>query len=141
MSKATGACHCGNLTFSLSWPEGEELRLTRCGCTFCTKHGALYATHPRAALEATVADRAQLGRYTFGTLTAEVFLCARCGVPAWVASVIDGRTYAVVNANTFDTPPRGEGVLPSTHDAETVEARLARRRRWWIPSVALTLAG
>jgi hypothetical protein len=140
MSTLTGACHCGNLAYALEWPDGEELQLRRCACAFCTKHGGLYTSHPRAALAATVQDGRALSRYTFGTRTAEVFVCTRCGVAPWIASVIDGQTFAVVNANTFDPPPRGDGVPLRTHDSEPLADRLARRRRHWIPTVAITVA-
>jgi hypothetical protein len=141
MAKLTGACHCGNLAYALEWPDGEEMRLVRCLCSFCTKHGSLYTSHPRAALEGTVADRGGLGRYTFATRTAEVFVCTRCGVAPWITSVIDGRTFAVVNANTLAVPPRADGAPLRAHDPEPLADRLARRRRSWIPNVAITFGG
>ena len=65
-------------------------------------------------------------------------MCARCGVAPWITSVIDGKTYAVVNANTFDVPPHAYTVPLRPHDSEPVEDRLARRRRSWIAAVEIS---
>ena len=141
MTRVTGACHCGNLTYTLEWPDAEEMRFVRCGCSFCAKHGSIYTSHPRAALAGQVRDGSALSRYTFASRTAEVFVCARCGVAPWIASVIAGRTYAVVNASTFDVPPRADAVPLRPHDSEPVEDRIALRARRWIPTVEISFEG
>ena len=134
-----GKCHCGNITYVLSWPgEGAEIPVRACSCTFCTKHGGTYTSHPEAALAAVVHDHAQLTRYRFGTGTADFHICARCGVVPFVTSTIGDRLYAVVNVNCF------EGIDPARlvrrvadFDGETTESRLDRRTRNWIPSVTV----
>jgi hypothetical protein len=136
-----GGCHCGNLTYSLEWPQDEEMRFRKCACSFCTKHGAIYIAHPRAALFARVRSRGSLSRYTFATGTAEFFVCARCGVAPWVASVIGEKTYAVVNAATFDVPAVTGNVPSRSHEEESVERRLARRKRSWIADVEIAFVG
>jgi hypothetical protein len=60
-------------------------------CTFCTKHGGVWTSHPESRLAVKVADEALVSRYEFGTRTATFHVCARCGVPAFVTSDIDGR--------------------------------------------------
>jgi len=141
MPSVPGACHCRNLTYTLEWPDHEEMPFRKCSCSFCTKHGAFYAAHPRAALLGRVKSRAALSRYTFGTGTAEVFLCARCGVAPWVASVVEGKTYAVVNAATFDVPAVAKDAPVLSLDGDTVERRLARRKRSWIATVEIAFEG
>ena len=32
-----GSCHCGKVTFTMIAPPPEELVMTTCNCTFCTK--------------------------------------------------------------------------------------------------------
>ena len=35
-----GKCHCGNISFSLTWdPDPKESPARACDCTFCQKHG------------------------------------------------------------------------------------------------------
>lgn len=140
MKKTTGSCHCGNLTYVLEWPEGEEMPFRRCSCSFCTRHGALFTSHPRAALAGQVREATTLSRYTFATRTAEFFVCSRCGVAPWATSVIDGKTYAVVNANTFDVPPGADATPLKSYEGEAVEERLARRKRSWIALVEIVFA-
>lgn len=141
MPSVRGGCHCGNLTYSLEWPEHEEMHLRKCSCSFCTKHGGIYTAHPRAALLGRVRSRASLSRYTFATRTAEFFVCARCGAAPWVTSVIEGKTYAVVNAATFDVPAVTENAPTRSFDGESVERRLARRKRSWIATVEIAFEG
>ena len=141
MTRTTGSCHCGNLSYALEWPDGEEMHFRRCSCSYCTRLGSIFTAHPRAALSGQVRDDTALRRYTFATRTAEFFVCARCGVVPWVTSVIDGKIYAAVNANTFDVPPRASASPLRSYDGEAVEDRLARRRRSWIATVEIALEG
>jgi hypothetical protein len=134
-----GSCHCGNVSYSLTWP-GDLGRISarRCGCTFCTKHGGVWAANPSGALVVRLADAARVSRYSFETGTAEFLVCARCGVPPLVTSRIEGRLYAVVNVNTFDgIDPASVTISPASFDGEAVNDRLARRQRGWIPDVTI----
>lgn len=132
-----GQCHCGNIAFTLTWePDPVEIQVRACTCSFCTKHGGVWASHPGGQLKVVVTDPALVSRYAFGTRTAEFHVCARCGVVPVVTSRIGGRLYAVVSANAF------EGVDPSllrhgsaSFDGEGTDSRLARRARNWIADV------
>lgn len=132
-----GKCHCGNIAFSLTWdPDPKEIPARACDCTFCRKHGGVWTSNPRGALEVTIQDASRVSRYAFGTETAEFQICARCGIVPVVTSRIDGRLYAVVNVNAFENVDASllERV-PASFGAEETDSRLARRRRNWIPSV------
>jgi hypothetical protein len=134
-----GRCHCGNISFTLSWePDPAEIPARACGCSFCVKHGGVWTSNPRGALRVEVADPALVSRYAHGTRTADFHVCARCGIVPVVTSRIDGRLYAVVSVNAF------EGVEPSllrraaaSFDGEGTDSRLARRKRSWIPDVEI----
>jgi hypothetical protein len=134
-----GACHCGNISFSLTWePSPAEIQARACTCSFCTKHGGLWTSNPRGALEVKIADRTLVSRYAHGTRTADFHVCARCGIVPVVTSRIDGHLYAVVSVNAF------EGVDPAllrrgSHDfeGEGKGDRLARRKRNWIADVRI----
>lgn len=138
-----GKCHCGNISFSLTWePSPTEIPARACTCSFCIKHGGVWTSNPNGALEVTVKDPSRVSKYAFGTRTAEFHTCAQCGVIPVVTSRIDGRLYAVVSVNAFD------GVDPSlirrasaSFDGEGAESRLARRKRNWIASVSFSETG
>lgn len=135
--KIHGACHCGNIAFDLDWdPEPEEIPARACGCSFCVKHGGVWTSNPEGALRVRIQDETETSRYLFGTRTATFHVCRRCGIPPLVTSEIEGRLYAVVNANTFDEVARAKlrQALVS-FDGEEEGARLARRQRNWIPLV------
>jgi len=133
----TGRCHCGNISFKLTWePDPTEIPARACTCTFCTKHGGVWTSTPTGSLVVRVLDPDQVIHYMFGTRTARFHVCTRCGVVPLVTSRIDRREYAVVNVNTF------EGVKASllrrgavSFDGEGEGDRLARRVRHWIPDV------
>ena len=131
-----GSCHCGNLRYTLVWPgEPGAIPARACTCSFCARHGAVWTAHPDAALTIEAADSAAISRYAFETKTAEFLVCTRCGVVPACTSRIDGRDYAVVNANTFDDPSIPVETAPASFDGEGAGARLERRSRRWIARV------
>jgi hypothetical protein len=134
-----GSCHCGNISFTLRWPdEAGEIHARRCGCTFCVKHGGVWTSHPRAGLRVHFSDMGAVARYAFGTETADFLLCTRCGATPLVTSQIEGATYAVVNVNCFDNVDRARlREQPASFDGEDLQSRLERRRRKWIADVVL----
>lgn len=136
----SGSCHCGNISFSLEWPdEADEIPARACGCTFCQKHGGVWTSHPGATLRARISDAGAVDRYAFGTETANFLVCTHCGVVPLVTSQIDEATYAVVNVNAFDNVDRARiRVQPASFEGEEVSSRLERRRRNWIAQVILS---
>jgi hypothetical protein len=132
-----GGCHCGNITFTLTWePDPLEIPARACCCSFCSKHGGVWTSNPKGSLSVSVKEPALVSRYEFGTRTAKFHICSRCGIVPLVTSEIDDHVYAVVSVNAF------EGVDPSLlhnaaadFDAESEAVRLARRKRNWIPNV------
>jgi len=132
-----GRCHCGNIAFTLTWePDPREIPARACGCSFCTKHGGVWTSHPGGALRVRVEDPSRVSRYTFGTRTADFHVCTRCGIVPVVTSRIDDNLYAVVSGKAF------EGVdasllrhAPASFDGEGEDSRLARRKRTWIAEV------
>jgi len=137
-----GKCHCGNITFSLTWdPEPAEIPARACSCSFCTKHGGVWTSNPAGALEVVVKEPSLVSKYQFGTRTAEFHICARCGIVPVVTSRIDGHLYAVVSVNAFEGVDRSLlRPKPASFDGEGEGARLARRKRNWIANVKYVAA-
>lgn len=132
-----GSCHCGNIRYVLHWPEAESVVAVRqCGCTFCSKHGGAWTSHPAARLVVQIDEKSSVSEYRFGTETAEFVICTTCGVLPFVLSEIENRQYAVTNVNTFDDASDLSLVFSTTDfDGEDTASRLKRRERNWIPSV------
>ena len=132
-----GGCHCGNVAYRLTWePEPGAIPARACDCSFCVKHGGVWTSNPGARLVVAVRDRSAVSEYLFGTRTATFHVCARCGVPPLVTSEIEGRTYAVVNVNTFSNVPASMlQRAPASFEGEDASSRLARRQRNWIREV------
>ena len=134
-----GKCHCGNITFELSW-EGDppEIPARACGCSFCTKHGGVWTSRPDARLRVAIRDAASVSKYAFGTRTATFYVCSRCGAVPTVTSEIDDRLHAVVNVNAFENvDPKWLRRAAANFDGEDVDSRLARRKRNWIADVQI----
>jgi len=134
-----GRCHCGNIAFTLRWePDPAEIQARACGCGFCTKHGGVWTSYPKGALQVEIKDPSQVTRYQFGTRTAEFHVCARCGIVPVVTSRIEDRLYAVVNVNCFEgVDPSILKRSPASFDGEGTDDRLARRKRNWIADVRI----
>lgn len=138
-----GSCHCGNISFTLAWdPDPERIPARACGCTFCQKHGGVWTSNPAGALRVALRDPDGVSPYAFGTGSARFHVCGKCGVVPLVTGDIDGRTYAVVNVNTFNNVnPALLNRASTSFDGETVEARIARWKRNWIPDVKFVASG
>ena len=132
-----GKCHCGNISFDLTWEQDPaEIPARACTCSFCVKHGGVWTSNPRGTLKITVEDPSLVSRYAFGTRTADFHICARCGVVPVVTSRIEGRLYAVVSVNAFEDIDQSMlRRAPSNFDGEGSDSRLARRQRNWIANV------
>jgi hypothetical protein len=132
-----GGCHCGNITFHLTWdPEPREIPARACDCTFCTKHGGVWTSNPKGALRVEVKEPARVSKYEFGTRTATFHICSSCGVVPLVTSELDGRTYAVVSVNAMNgLDPALIKRAPISFEGEALGPRLERRKRSWIADV------
>lgn len=130
-----GSCHCGNIRVTLDWPgSATKIPVRACGCALCTKHRAVWTSHPDGRFSLQIADDAQVKLYRFGTETADFYICLTCGVIPIASCMIEGMEYAVINVNTFDDLDHSQLVeTPSDFEGETTETRLARRQRNWTP--------
>ena len=91
-------------------------------------------------MDARVADNSRVERYRFGTESADFYICRNCGVVPFVTSIAGAR-HAVVNVNSFEGVDGAEFEQSTADfDGESTEARLARRRRTWIPEVRVETA-
>ena len=138
MRQIRGSCHCGNIRFDLDWPDpGPAIPVRACGCSFCRKHGGVWTSNPRGRFRLQIADGARVNQYRFGTGSADFHVCASCGAVPIVTCTMDGARYAVVNANAFDNVGRSElAQAAADFEGESMDSRLARRRRNWTPEAA-----
>jgi len=132
-----GQCHCGNISFTYEVSDAEaQLPVKVCICSFCRKHGGLYTTQPDGILNATFEDGSAVTRYRFGTNTADFYICNRCSIVPFVTCEIDGNLYATVNINALeDLDVEKIAPLPVDLDDESLEERIARRKRNWAAEV------
>ena len=139
MRRINGKCHCGNISYEFLWPEpGSRIPVRACSCTFCTKHGGVYTSHPDGQLTVQISNQNLAHQYSFGTKTAEFHICTECGAVPFVTSTIKGKVYAVVNVNTFEGVDRAELDSSVTDfDGESVGDRLERRKKKWISQVTI----
>ena len=87
-----GNCHCANISFALTWERDPiEISGRACACSFCTKHGGVWTSNPTGSLQVAVNDTSLLSQYAFGTQTANLQICSRCGIVPIVTSLIEGK--------------------------------------------------
>jgi hypothetical protein len=98
----------------------------------------VYTSHPAGRLDITLAEPKCVRRYRFGQKSADFMICTECGVIVVAVSKIDGKDYAVVNVNTFETLGPGDMERAVTNfDGENRSTRLARRQRNWTGDVRI----
>lgn len=137
-----GQCACGGVKIVYHCAEELSRQTARsCQCEFCVPQAALYLSTPGAKLEVSVRDRRWLYAHRFGTASADFMHCARCNTLTHVQSRIDGDVYALVCANILDAECSPEAVELVSYEGETLEERLRRRARRWIPEIEVRQSG
>ena len=132
--RPAGTCHCGAVQVDLQLSKNPDaLRLRACQCDFCRPRGARTISDQGGTATIRVDRPEGLTRYRFGLRTADYLLCAACGT--YIAAVQpDESPIGVVNVGGLAVP-EFDGIEPKpvTYGGETVEARVARRRSYWMP--------
>lgn len=131
----SGQCHCGTVKASFETAKTPEaLGVRTCQCDFCRRQGAVNISDAdgRIAIECRPDD---IARYCFGLLTADFLVCRTCGT--YIAAVMGAgdrivSTLNVVGLRMADFLDIAEA--PADYDAETTEARIARRYDRWTPT-------
>ena len=77
-STFNGSCHCGEVQFSVSLPNGFE-ELSRCSCSMCSRRGAVVTAAAKEAFSITNGAES-LTLYQFNTNTAKHYFCKHCGI-------------------------------------------------------------
>ncbi|MBS0222834.1 MAG: aldehyde-activating protein [Proteobacteria bacterium] len=138
MTQYTGSCHCGAIQIRFESPKRpEEMRVGRCACSFCRRHGARTMGDPAGSVEFRGAAK-DIVRYRFGLGITDYLLCAKCG--AYVGAVMEdeGRLIATLNVNALDIRDTFDAAPPLHHyDGENEERRRARRRKFWMRAVMI----
>lgn len=80
MVKHQGGCHCGRVRFEVSAP--EEIVVSQCNCSICTKSGYLGLIVPRENFRLLKGEDA-LTEYRFNTGTASHTFCSHCGIKSF----------------------------------------------------------
>lgn len=136
MRNLTGACHCRNLSvsFETDLPLAEMVPRA-CQCSFCRMHSTAALSDPAGHLTFSVADPAQLNRYTFGLGSTEFLICRTCGVYVGAFMPDGDAAYANVMAGVLDAR---DGItrptVPVHRSQENLEERQTRRRAMWTPA-------
>ena len=80
----SGRCHCGDIVFSI---DGEiPAKVTRCTCSVCAKHGALYAYYRPEQFRVSAAAAESDAIYRWNTRQVAHHFCARCGSLTYIVS-------------------------------------------------------
>jgi hypothetical protein len=135
MTVYPGSCHCGAVKIELtSAKQPAEMRIGRCACSFCRRHGARTMGDPRGSVAFRAAPGA-VSRYRFGLGITDYLLCAKCGTYVGAIMEDEGRAIGIVNVNMLDIRDTFDPAPPlHVYDGENVEKRRARRRKFWMPA-------
>jgi hypothetical protein len=133
MTTYSGSCHCGAIRIALSSDKmPEEMRVGRCSCTFCRRHGARTMGDPSGSVEFRAAPGA-LSRYRFGLAITDFLLCSKCGTYVGAVMEDQGGLIATLNVNSLDIRDKFDPAPPlHVYDGETDDKRRARRRKFWM---------
>lgn len=138
MTVYPGSCHCGavKVAFTSNRPP-DRMRVGRCGCSFCRRHGARTSGDPAGSLEVR-ADPGTLSRYRFGLGITDYLLCATCGTYVGAVMPDDAGDIGIVNVNALDIRDAFDAAPPlHDYDGEDEARRRARRRKFWMKTTVI----
>jgi hypothetical protein len=75
-----GGCHCGAVSFEVEAP--EDLEVTECNCSICSKSGYLHLIVPKSKFR-LLSGEDKLETYTFDTHEARHLFCRVCGIKSF----------------------------------------------------------
>lgn len=106
-----GGCHCGAVQFEVEAP--EDLDVTECNCSICSKSGYLHLIVAKSRFHLLVGEN-NLQTYTFDTHEAKHLFCKTCGIKSFYiprshpdgisvnVRCLDDKTVGKVNIKPFD---------------------------------------
>jgi hypothetical protein len=110
------------------------MRIGRCSCTFCRRHGARTMGDPVSSVEFRGAPE-NIQRYRFGLGITDYLLCSKCGTYVGAVMEDEGRLIATLNVNTLDIRDTFDPAPPlHVYDGEDEARRRTRRRKFWMPA-------
>jgi hypothetical protein len=133
MTTYPGSCHCGAVRIRFeSEKKPQEMRVGRCACSFCRRHGARTMGDPAGSVEFRAAPQ-DLTRYRFGLGITDYLLCAKCGTYVGALMADEAGSIGIVNVNALDIRDAFDVAPPLHHyDGEDEARRRARRRKFWM---------
>lgn len=138
MTHYDGSCHCGAVQIRLtSAKKPEEMRVGRCACSFCRRHGARTMGDPAGSVEFR-GIAGSIRRYRFGLGITDYLLCAKCGTYVGAIMADEGKALGIVNVNSLDVRDTFD-VSPPLHnyDGEDEARRRSRRRKFWMQATVI----
>src|SRR5882672_10931283 len=112
MTTYPGSCHCGAIKIAFTSDKlPETMRVGRCACSFCRRHGARTSGDPAGSVEFRAAP-GSLSRYRFGL--------------------------GITNVNSLDIRDTFDPAPPlHVYDGEDEARRRARRRKFWMKTTVI----
>jgi hypothetical protein len=113
------------------------MRIGRCACSFCRRHGARTMGDPGGSVEFRAAPNA-VSRYRFGLGITDYLLCSKCGTYVGAIMEDEGQSIGIVNVNMLDIRDTFDPAPPlHVYDGENTEKRRARRRKFWMKATLI----
>lgn len=125
-----GGCHCGEVRFRLTLPQGFA-DIQRCNCSICLMKGIAMMGVKRSSFELLQGEEL-LTLYQFNTGDAKHYFCSRCGIYTHHQRRSDTSQYGV-NAACID----GMNPLdfPETNVIDGVNHPMDNKGRWRLAGV------
>ena len=115
----------------------EAMRIGRCACSFCRRHGARTLGDPGGSVEFRAVPGG-LSRYRFGLGITDYLLCAKCGTYVGAVMPEESGPIGIVNVNSLDIRDTFDPTPPLHHyDGEDEARRRARRRKFWMKATVI----
>jgi len=131
-----GGCHCGNVSYIYKTEaEINKIPLRKCGCSYCSKQGAIYTSDPNGKLIVKIKSNKYIKYYQFSSKQVNFVFCTKCGVMPLSTTKINEKLYALININTLNENINKSSITEADFSKETINESIERRKSKWISTI------
>ncbi len=132
-----GACHCNNIQYQYELDSSiDKIDARQCSCSFCTKQGVIYTSHPSGKLSIKIKSLKDIKKYQFSSKVIDFMFCNICGVMPFAVTLIENQKYAVINIKTVNVELQNLHIQQNNFGAESISDGMNRRKLKWVSQIS-----
>lgn len=127
----SGACDCGNVSFSLKVPTPSILQPRACDCEYCKKYQAVYVSDPEGTVTIDVQKSENINIEKQGSEQAFFLICTQCQQLVSANYMEKNQLYSSINSRCIKDFTSAEAAIVSPRKLKPLEKRMRWKELWF----------